>query len=289
MKEHMDTMEAAIRARVSCRTYSNTPMQDDLKRKISKYIHSNNKGPFGNVMRFELLDLSEMERDEVKKLGTYGVIKNATSYIVGVIENGPKAMEDFGYCMEKNILFSTRLGLGTCWLGGTFKRSGFAKNIGVVGNEVIPAITPIGYPSKKRSFRDSLIRFSAGSKKRKKWESLFFRKDLITPISRDGAGEYALVLESVRIGPSASNRQPWRIVKEDGKIKFHFFCNRTKGYNRLLKGIRLQNIDMGIAMCHFEISAKELGLRGDWKELTPAFDHGGTEYIVSWVGSEYFQ
>jgi len=261
-------------------------MKDDVRKNISKYIHSNNRGPFGNPMRFELLDLTEMEREEVKELGTYGVIKNAKIYIVGAVENGPGAMEDFGYCMEKNILYATKMGMGTCWLGGTFNRSRFARKIGVKGNEVVPAITPIGYPSEKRSFRDSLIRFSARSKKRKKWQALFFHNDMKTPLLRDEAGEYAPALESVRLGPSASNRQPWRIAREDGKTRFHFFCSRTKGYGKLLKGISLQSIDMGIAMCHFELSIDELGLSGKWVEKDPTFDFRGKEYIVSWFESK---
>ena len=284
MKEYMNTMEAAIRARVSCRTYSSTPMEDEVKENISNCIRSNNTGPFGNAIRFELLDISEMERDEIRKIGTYGVIKNATCYIVGAVEDGPRAMEDYGYCMERIILHSTGLGLGTCWVGGTFRRSGFARRIGVTRSELGPAITPLGYPERRRSFRDSIIRFSAGSKNRKKWSSLFFIKDLSNPISKKSAGKYTQVLESVRLAPSASNRQPWRIVRE-GKVH-HLLLRRTRGYQRVTGRIKLQNLDMGIAMCHFELSARKLGLHGIWKELAPEFDHSGTEYIVSWIETE---
>lgn len=48
----------------------------------------------------------------------------------------------------------------------------------------------------------------------------------------------------------------------------------------------MQNIDMGIAMCHFELSARELGLNGDWQVSDPLMQTGDTEYIVSWIGSE---
>jgi len=59
----------------------------------------------------------------------------------------------------------------------------------------------------------------------------------------------------VRIAPSASNKQPWRIVKIEGA--WHFFLERTKGYGdgiifKLLKLADIQRLDMGIAMCHFE-------------------------------------
>jgi hypothetical protein len=80
----------------------------------------------------------------LKNLTTYGVIKGTRQFIVGTAERQSKAMEDYGYCMERNILKATSLGLGTCRLGGTFKRSGFADKIGIKENELLPAISPVG-------------------------------------------------------------------------------------------------------------------------------------------------
>ena len=50
------------------------------------------------------------------------------------------------------------------------------------------------------------------------------------------------------------------------------------------KNIKLQNVDMGIAMCHFELSADELGIKGEWNVITPQIKPEGMEYIVSWTG-----
>jgi hypothetical protein len=49
--------------------------------------------------------------------------------------------------------------------------------------------------------------------------------------------------------------------------------------------IDLKRIDMGIAMCHFELTAKELGLEGEWKREDPAFAtaDGALTYTASWV------
>jgi hypothetical protein len=41
---------------------------------------------------------------------------------------------------------------------------------------------------------------------------------------------------------------------------------------------------MGIAMCHFELAAAELGVAGGWEETPPAFDAGAMEHVASWVG-----
>jgi nitroreductase len=186
--------------------------------------------------------------------------------------------------MEKNILVATHLGLGTCWLGGTFNRSASASRINKGGDEVVPAITPVGYPSDKKSLMDRTIRFFAKSNSRKAWEELFFCGDTRSPLTRSIAGTYGLPLECVRIGPSASNRQPWRCVKERDKDIFHFYISRTPGYGGIYPDVSLQDIDMGIAMCHFGVALQEMNLKGSWQNLQMAPSQRGLEYIVSWIG-----
>ena len=86
----------------------------------------------------------------------------------------------------------------------------------------------------------------------------------------------------VRIGPSASNKQPWRIVVDGERL--HLYLARTPRYRRLVPSTDLQMIDMGIAMQHLEISARELGLAGSWEFVKePAVDVAtDAEYIVTW-------
>lgn len=245
-------------------------------------LYANRKSPFGSEVRFRLIDFTEIERDEIKTLGTYGVIKGATLFIVGAVMDTDKAMEDYGYSMERNILLATNLGLGTCWLGGTFKRSAFAQRIKISERELVPAVSPVGYAADKRTTRDSLLKFLVRSKKRKPWNELFYCGDLNTPLEKNNVGGYAVPLEAVRLAPSASNLQPWRIVKEKGDNTFHFCLKRAKKYYRAFKKIDLQKIDIGIAMCHFELSAHELELKGSWKEKKPDINAGEMEYVASW-------
>jgi hypothetical protein len=91
----------------------------------------------------------------------------------------------------------------------------------------------------------------------------------------------------VRIAPSASNKQPWRVVK-DGQ-RWHFYMQRTPGYRedplKIFLGLcDLQRLDLGIALCHFEFAAKEAGLTGHWVEDRPDIAPlAQTEYIASWT------
>lgn len=277
-----------VKKRVSCRTYSDRAVAPDKLDELEAYLQANTAGPFGSRVRFRLLDCGDMAPAEVKALGTYGVIKGAKYFIAGAVAAAsavarqPGAMEDYGYAMEKNILAATAMGLGTCWLGGTFNRTGFAAKMDLQDGELLPAVTPVGYPGDRRSIVDRVFRFSAGSDNRKSWEELFFDGGFTFPLPEKAAGSYATPLACVRIGPSASNRQPWRIVKDNGA--FHFYLQRTPGYDKLLGEIKLQNVDMGIAMCHFEISARELGVSGNWVIADPGMRSSGREYIVSWKG-----
>ncbi len=273
-----------IQRRISCRTYDGRPLDDRAKEQLRAFFRDNARGPFGHALRFELIDLTEAERAELRSLGTYGVIRGATLYIAGAVRKGPHALEDYGYGMERNILFATSLGLGTCWLGGTLNRAGFARKIGLTEDELMPAVSPVGYPAGKRSLTDRAFRFMAKSDKRKPWEELFFDGTPGNPLSREHAGHFGDVLEAVRIGPSARYKQPWRVIREGPA--FHFFLQRTPGYDRMTGEVRLQEVDMGIALCHFELAAGEVGISGNWMEAKPAFDTGTWEYTLSWMKDE---
>jgi len=178
----------------------------------------------------------------------------------------------------------TSLGLGTCWLGGTFQRSPLAKKIGLSANEVMPAVSPVGYATKKKTLTDSLFKFLARSKTRKPWQELFYSNNFNTPLTESDVERYATCLEAVRIAPSASNKQPWTIMKEKRSNIFHFYLRRSKMYAKAMERIDLQKVDMGIAMCHFELAARELRLTGSWQQQGNQIDSESREYITSWAG-----
>jgi nitroreductase len=275
----------AIQIRKSCRTYSGENIEPGKLDELKRFLESNNKTVFGSKLRFHLLDFSEPEIGDLRRLSTYGVIQGARQFIVGAVKKQPLAMEDYGYCMEKNILMATSLGLGTCILGGTFKRSGFAEKIGMGEDETLPVISPVGYARQRKSIVDSIFHLVAGSDRRKPWNEIFYL-DNGNPLFPDdqNLGEYKTPLECVRLAPSAMNKQPWRVVIGKGEMSvFHFYLKRTPGYEKSIKDVKLQNVDMGLALCHFEVSAKELGLKGSWEVQNPQIKTENWEYVATWV------
>jgi nitroreductase len=276
-----------VRQRRSCRRYRDEPIAEDARRALEAFLASNLAGPLGGRARFALISASAEDRAALKGLGTYGFIHGAAGFIVGAVERASKDLEDYGYLLERAILLATDLGLGTCWLGGTFSKSGFARKIGLAVGELMPAVAAVGYAA-GGSFSKDRIRRMAGSNFRRPPEELFFDGAFGKPVSPAEAGAYAVALELVRWAPSASNRQPWRVVRTP--TGWHFFLERTKGYGKgsliftVLRLADLQRVDMGIAMCHFELAAREAGMVGAWVVEDPGITapESGVEYTATW-------
>jgi hypothetical protein len=276
-----------IKIRKSIRSYESVDLKQEDKKNIIDFIKKDHKTVFGCKLRFEFIDASDLDPADLKNLGTYGMITGAKYFIAGTDKCDSKkdhCLVDFGYAFEKIILFITDLGLGTCWLGGTFNKKGFSEKIILKQDEVIPAVSPFGVISKKRHLKSSIIRTLAGSKNRKQWDKLFFNNSFLNPLDESDAGSYKVPLEMVRLAPSASNKQPWRIIRENNI--FHFFIKRSRipGY------LNIQYIDIGISLCHFELAAIELDLKGKWEvkegiQQNKQYDiPSNTDYIISWNG-----
>ena len=152
-------------------------------------------------------------------------------------------------------------------------------------DETMPAVVSVGYPGDDGSGR---IKEREVGGRRLPAHSLFFEGGFARPITLAESGVFAEILEGVRMAPSASNKQPWRIVRQGDN--WHFYLRRTKGYGKgtaLFAALRLadlQRVDMGIAMCHFVLLAEEAGLKGRWAveepELGPLAP--GVEYTATW-------
>lgn len=277
-----------IRARTSWRAYTGEPIQETALAELrAAMAEVEGKTPFGNRPRFEIISRAESGNVDLDGMVTYGVIKDPPAFLVGAIARGKGDIEDFGFAFEALVLKATDLGLGTCWLGGTFSRSLFARAIRLGADELMPAISPIGQPTATRALRDRAMRLLARSRNRKPWRDLFFDETTDRPLTDLMAGpSCAIALEMVRLGPSARNRQPWRIIRRDAGKRFDLYVFREPGLANGVKpgGIDMVRLDAGIALCHFELTARALGLAGQWTaaEVPAAKVPHTYEFIASW-------
>lgn len=261
------SIKELIQARHSVRNYNGEQLSEEIINKINSYI-TNLTNPFDKTVRIELV--RRHTDNESIKLGTYGVIKGADYFLAAACQNDEASLMALGYSLEKVILFCTSLGLGTVWLGGTFKKGDFAKAINLQSDEVLPIVVPVGYEGGKKS----LFAVLAGNnnKKRKDFSQLFFNECFDTPLTESSAGQYFEPLEMLRMAPSAVNKQPWRVLKTDDRIDFYLASNN-----------HLSSIDIGIALCHFHLTAIENNLPGKFKIINPKVENSKLTYVISWV------
>ncbi|SFN86600.1 nitroreductase family protein [Proteiniclasticum ruminis] len=245
-----------IEQRKSIRTFEERPLTEADRKEIRDFLESS-ENPFHVKVEFRFLESLE----NTTNLGTYGVIKGASSYLGAMVKDGPLALEALGYEMERLMLFLVSKNIGTCWLGGTFKREDFKEAMVVPEGYLFPAITPVGYEKVEKSLTDRLVRFIAKGNQRKPFEELFFKDSFQNSYPKEDKNLLSDLLEMVRLGPSASNKQPWRILVEDHVV--HFYEKKTPRYSDAFP-YDIQRLDLGIAACHFHLGALERNLQGEF-------------------------
>ena len=230
--------------------------------------------PWGVTPEFRLLEAAEHGLSSP-------VITGESLYIAAKLPAGPHMEEAYGYAFEELVLYAWSLGIGTVLLGDTLNRDAFQQAMDLQPGELMPCASPLGYPAKKLSLRESLMRKGVKADTRLDFSELFFDGDPSRPLAPEAAGDLAGPLEAVRLAPSAVNKQPWRAVAAGGQV--HFYVKHGKGFINASTG-DLQKIDLGIGLCHFALAAREAGLSLRFSPADPGLRlPGDMEYIASYV------
>ena len=265
-----------IRKRKSCRSFNQVLLSPSEKKDLENYMRDN-----GKLLSNEIINLSIVEiKHEGKKMKLdYGIIQGHNTYILGKSKSTLDSRVNYGYLMEKVVLKATGMNISTCWIG--YFDDTYFNDIPRENGFEIPGIVIIGYSQDKLTNLDKFLRFNVGASKRQSWEKLFFNYKSKTPITPALINKYSDSLEMVRLAPSSGNTQPWRIFFDDTTNEFHFF---KKPINKRYEEKGLHDIDMGIALAHFELTSLYNGLSGTWinhlKEIAGSFDD--LQYILTW-------
>jgi len=246
----------AIKKRKSCRSYKDILLRPADKKIIEDSIMSNSGFIWTGTIDVTIIEknISDKNLDL-----NYGSIQGHNTYLLGTSISTPEARVNYGYFLEKIVLKATQIGVSTCWIG-YFDKTYFDE-ININEGYEIPGIVILGYSSDKQTYIEKLTRLTVSASKRLNREKLFL--DYITglPLKTDQIQKYSDSLEMVRLGPSSGNTQPWRIFYNHLTNEFHFFKNPvSKKYED--KGFH--DIDMGIALAHFELTSAFNGLPGMW-------------------------
>ena len=269
----MENISELIKNRRSVRTFDGRELENDDLEKLTSFM-SEIKNPYEIPVEFKLLDGKQ------KKL-TCPVVSGTELYLGAKVRRAPHVEEALGYSLEMLVLKAQSLGIGTVWVGGTMDRAAFERAMTLDADEMMPCMSPLGYPAKKMSIKETMMRKGVRADSRNPFETMFFDGDFGTPLTPEKAGELKQPLEMVRWSPSAVNKQPWRIVVNKNGV--HFYLKHNRGFTNKSVG-DMQKIDMGIALCHFFLTAEEMGLKLRFCISDPEIPtESDTEYIASYM------
>lgn len=239
----MDAFEV-IKKRISCRAFSG---EDIEREKIEKLIACIERINEKAGLHFQIY--TGLTKDEsVVKLAKTMFDGKVYWYAALVGGEDELSAEKVGYYGEELVLLATSLGLGTCWVGGTFDKNSVTPDIGL--GEKLWDVIPIGYPAKKTPIKQRLIRDGLRKKTpapEKMVEGDTEYKDLPEWVK---AG-----LQAILDGPSAVNRLP-----------IHLVCEKNNYFLKIYKengGFEWN--DLGIAKYQFWYAANALDVHGEWE------------------------
>lgn len=223
-------LAAAIDARRSRRRYLPTPIDETSKAQLEELAAELNAlGP----IQFELVWNNGVAFTGFTK--SYGMFNGVINYIVLLGPDDEVSGEQLGYHGETLVLAATGMGLGTCWVGGSFSRSDipFAAEEG----DVLYCVIALGNVSSEDSLKERIVRGMV-HRKTKSAEEMYDADGPVPDWFQTG-------MAAVQKAPSAVNRQP---------VKFHYRDGTATATTDHLDD-RMRRLDFGIAKRHFEIGA----------------------------------
>ena len=268
-----------ILKRRSTRSFSKKPLDPADLEKFNIFLKGINRSnfPFLKVINGTIpLRLINLYSAKTGRIDSFKTFKNSYNILFGMVPKNNLAFVGYGYALELAVLKAAEFGIKSCWLG-YFKHNLLEKYIDTPGL-VIPAILALGYPQ-KQTLRDNFVQFAAGSTKRREWEELFFQNSWNQPLSKDKNHPLFIPLECLRLAPSSGNTQPWRILFDRSNQIIHFF---KKPINKAYEKRGLHDIDLGIAVSHFDLGLKKTSLKGVWRVFHRSdLAISGFEYTIS--------
>ena len=225
------TLQEAINIRTSRRKYIENALEqeqiDHLQGLIDQY---NQVGGF----RVELV----LNNGEAFKGFTrsYGMLNGVNHYFGFIADNNdPHADEKIGYYGELLVLHATTMGLGTCWIGGTFSKS--KTPFKLANDERLACLITVGHVEETLSSKEKLIH-KMTHRKTKLATDMFTSDEPVPDWFLNG-------MDAAQKAPSAMNKQPVMFTYQEGRVKAS--VKRETKY--------LVAFDLGIAKLHFELAS----------------------------------
>lgn len=249
-----------LRSRHSVRKYSQEPLPEELVRKIEAEITMVNTHEAGMHFRLVCDDSSPFKGFRA----SYGFFSGVRNYIAVVVDSAfPDTYERAGYFSQQIVMKAVSLGLGTCYVGGTFDVSKVSVNLRA--GEKILYLVALGFPAEARQTAIGSIAMKIMHRHDNAPDDYFVDTDSVSlaeateacPWLKDG-------LDGLVSAPSSLNKQPVRI-----------FAKRENGLTEICAKVENPNpkslIDLGIGKFNFAYAS----------QTEPEWGNGSPFYSIS--------
>ncbi len=225
----MTELEAIV-IRKSRRSYLNQPISPKNAEELRKLVQECNEQS-GLHIQFVENGSSAFARFS-KSYGMFSGVRSLFALVAN--QSDPNHLEKVGYFGERLVLRATMLGLGTCWVSGTFDSNACSCEV-CEGEKIICVIT-VGNTAERIGAKEQVL-YRLAHLKTTRIEQLYTANQTPPSWFMDG-------VKAVDLAPSAVNRKPARMTYADGSA---------------IIGIKKLDavcfIDLGIAKYHFELAA----------------------------------
>lgn len=211
-----------MRHRHSIRSYLDKEVTSDVQDVLNAYIERLNKRFDTNIQIF--YNDPAFFDNSTKAYGNFSNCKNIIA-LVG------KDEFQLGYVGELLVLKAEELGLNTCFVGLTYKKSQVSKRIKIGPKEKLYCSIALGYGANRGAQH--------------------VNKDISTLVSLEGEkpNNYDEVVEAALLAPTAINQQKFKVVFKDNSVSV------------IKRGIGFYiDMDLGIVQSHVDLITNKINL-----------------------------
>ncbi|MCL2445634.1 MAG: nitroreductase [Oscillospiraceae bacterium] len=226
MNNHELTQAANLRR--SRRKYLDQAIAPDVQEKLQAFADA--YGAAGD-MRIELVFNDGTAFAGFRK--SYGLLTGVQHYAGLIAKRGCSiAEEKMGYFGELFMLQAVALGLGTCWVGGSFRRADCPFEL--ADDEQLYCAITLGHCAPDDNARERFIQ-SMTHRRTKRAEDMM-------AAANNAPDWFVAGVQAVERAPSARNLQPWMFSYQDDMACVTLVNSRSW-------------VDLGIAKLHFALGA----------------------------------
>lgn len=242
----MDLYEG-IYLRKSIRTYQMEKLDDKILENLQSFTNHLKMLDDNQKVQFEIVEGSE------KTKAPYYLVLSALA-VEGYELNA-------GFLMQQIMLYIMTKGLGSCFMQ--------YHNLPISKIEGFEPVIMLAFGKTDQN----LCREAAKAKRLKLKDICSFKNLVNEDIKR--------ILNAGRLAPSSFNSQPWRFVAYENRI--HLFCRKIKLPIRRNKRLKMQRVDVGIALANMYLAAEELWFYSEIVKVENIKEHSfkSNEYLVS--------